>query len=263
VLLSSNQSRRGNLVDDGSPQFHPRFRRTILLPFTPPASPARKSCSTMRGALVLVAVELGAADAHAITWVRPDILHVAASFGGRLRRTLRPGDDQQDPALPWCKPAKRCLRPPLPAEAFTLIADVERVGSPPGGPARRGPEPCPCSAPALYVAWRARADLALPRRAPHRGSPPRRACRPRSRISTAPPGCAPRDGQRSKGAPRPRRPDAAGAGGVARRPRRSCLDHRSGRRRKGGAPKTRNSSRGVGDRVDLARLRLGLPRSGT
>ena len=100
-----------------------------------------KSRSTMRGALALVAVELGAADAHAIRWGALRYPHVAA-LRGRLAERLAPATTNKILCAVRGVAREAMRLGLLPAEAFTLIADVEGVrGSRlPAGRHVEGPE---------------------------------------------------------------------------------------------------------------------------
>ncbi len=80
----------------------------------------------MRGALALVATELGAADARAIHWGALRHPHVAA-LRGRLAERLAPATTNKILcAVRGVARGAMCLGL-LPSEAITLIADVEGI----------------------------------------------------------------------------------------------------------------------------------------
>lgn len=85
-----------------------------------------KSRSTMRGALALVAVELDAADAHAIHWGALRYPHVAA-LRGRLAERLAPATVNKILCAVRGVAREAMRLGLLPAEAFTLIADVDGI----------------------------------------------------------------------------------------------------------------------------------------
>ena len=85
-----------------------------------------KSRSTMSGALALVAVELGAADAHAIRWGALRYPHVAA-LRGRLAERLAPATTNKILCAVRGVAREAMRLGLLSAEAFTRIADIEGI----------------------------------------------------------------------------------------------------------------------------------------